>query len=206
MSALLNRQSANEAMLTVTVKSRRNNRADHAEIPFESLFQAHWTRLCQALYRLVGDWDEAEDLVLDAFVRLYRQPPQRQENLGGWLYRVATNLGLNALRARKRRRQYEEQVGRQSLENGSTAFQDPAEALERSQQQEAVRQALAQIKPRSAQLLLLRHSGLSYAELAAAVGIKTTSVGVLLARAEAEFADRYRLLDQALHGEADEGD
>jgi DNA-directed RNA polymerase specialized sigma24 family protein len=41
---------------------------------FEALFQQHWTRLCWVLFRLVGDWPEAEDLALDAFDRLYRRP------------------------------------------------------------------------------------------------------------------------------------
>jgi DNA-directed RNA polymerase specialized sigma24 family protein len=50
------------------------------------------------------------------------------------------------------------------------------------------------MKPRSAKLLVLRHSGLSYKELAAAVKVKPSSVGKLLARAEDEFERIYRQL------------
>jgi RNA polymerase sigma-70 factor (ECF subfamily) len=57
-----------------------------------------------------------------------------------------------------------------------------------------VRLVLAQMKPRSAQLLVLRHSGFSYAEIAAALGVAPGSVGVLLARAEKEFEERYKRL------------
>ena len=85
------------------------------EARFDALFQKHWTRLCRMLYRMTGDWAEAEDLALEAFVQLHRRPPARQENLDGWLYRVASNLGLNALRSRKRRQRYEEEAGRLEL-------------------------------------------------------------------------------------------
>ena len=55
-----------------------------------------------------------------------------------------------------------------------------------------VRAVLGALKPREAQLLLLRSSGLAYRELAATLGIAPASVGTLLARAEAEFERRFR--------------
>jgi RNA polymerase sigma-70 factor (ECF subfamily) len=54
-----------------------------------------------------------------------------------------------------------------------------------------VRAALLAIKPRSARILLLRYSGLSYAEIAAALEIAQGSVGTLLARAEKEFEEVF---------------
>jgi RNA polymerase sigma-70 factor (ECF subfamily) len=55
-----------------------------------------------------------------------------------------------------------------------------------------VRFALARLKVEKAQVLLLRHSGLSYQEIAAAMRIKPASVGTMLARAEAEFSMLYQ--------------
>lgn len=156
---------------------------------FDTLFQSHWERLCRSLYYLLGDWDEAQDLALDAFERLYRHPPQDPSNLTAWLYRVATNLGYNALRARKRRRQYEAQAGFQVEAANET---DPAAAAERRMQAQKVRRVLSEMKGRSAALLILRHSGLTYAELAAALELSPASIGTLLARAEAEFEKLYR--------------
>src|SRR5512138_2568794 len=68
---------------------------------FEDLFLEHWSRIYRLLVRLVGDPAEAEDLALETFLRLYRQPPQQGEgwNLRGWLNRVATNLGLHSIRS-----------------------------------------------------------------------------------------------------------
>lgn len=176
--------------------SKRQSKAAQAgnEAPeFDTLFQQHWTRVCSVLFRLVGDWAEAEDLALEVFWRLYRRPPRSNHNLGGWLYRVATNLGFNALRARKRRQQYEEEAGFEALEK--TPPQDPAEVVERDQTKERVRETLSQMKPRSAQLLILRHSGMSYAEIAEALDLALGSVGTLLARAEREFETHYPEID-----------
>jgi RNA polymerase sigma-70 factor (ECF subfamily) len=173
-----------------TAQSGEQESATRPAPEFESLFQQHWTRVCSLLFRLVGDWGEAEDLALDAFWRLYRRPPRNGQNLGGWLYRVATNLGYNALRARNRRRKYEQEAGMHALERG-TGW-NPVETIEQAQERQEVRAALARMKPRSAQILLLRHSGLSYTEIAAALGVSPGSVGTLLARAEKEFEETYR--------------
>jgi RNA polymerase sigma-70 factor, ECF subfamily len=162
---------------------------DGDEAGFEALFQAHWSRVVQVLAHLVGDPAEAEDLALDAFWRLYRQPPGQDQNLGGWLYRVATRLGLNALRARQRRQQYEESAGKDALENDPP--DNPAALVEQAQERQQVRWVLSLMKPRTAQLLILRHSGMSYAEIAAALQVSPASVGTLLARAEREFEGRY---------------
>jgi RNA polymerase sigma-70 factor (ECF subfamily) len=110
------------------------------------------------------------------------------------LYRVGTNLGLNALRSRKRRTYYETQAAIQdALER---PVDDAAGALERRQEMQQVQAVLAEMKPRSAQLLILRQSGLSYAEVAQALSVAPGSVGTLLARAEADFARRYRRKNQ----------
>lgn len=157
---------------------------------FEALFHQHWERLCRVLYSILGDWDDAEDLALETFVQLHRQPPAESQRLGGWLYRVATNKALNALRARKRRQRYEQQAGEMAL--ASDAPEDPAAIVEQAQDRQRVRAALSAIKPRSAQMLILRHSGMSYAEIAAALKVSPASVGALLARAEKQFEQAYQ--------------
>jgi RNA polymerase sigma-70 factor (ECF subfamily) len=102
---------------------------------------------------------------------------------------VATNLGFNALRARRRRKQYELEAGTQALEH--TAGTDPAAVAEARLERQRVRQALSAMKPRSARLLILRHSGLTYSEIAEALKLAPASIGTLLVRAEAEFEKLY---------------
>lgn len=165
----------------------------------ELAFSEHWSRVYAILYRLVGDQAEAEDLALEAFWRLYNHRPNfaNPRSLGGWLYRVAVNLAFNALRARQRRQQYESRAALQDLQDNPGW--DPAEQVEKAQQVQQVHQALLRLKPRSAQLLALRYSGLSYAELADTLGITPGSVGTLLVRAEKEFEQIFQTLEGGQH-------
>jgi RNA polymerase sigma-70 factor (ECF subfamily) len=152
--------------------------------------------VCKTVQRLVGDWGEAEDLALEAFWRLYTHPPRELANVGGWLHRVATNLGLNAIRARRRRQRYEEEAGALRMQRADPL--GPADAVERRETQEQVRQVLARMKPHKAELLILRHTGHSYAEIADILGVAPGSVGTMLARAEQDFERRYRAREDML--------
>ena len=186
--------------MTVTVDklqtqiAQAKNATTNAEASsFEGIFEAHWPRVYAVIYRMVGDPAEAEDLALEVFLRLHQRPPRNAKNIPGWLYRVATRLGLNAIRARNRREGYERRAGRISLEGNPPA--NPARQVEEAEERQKVRYVLSKMKKRSAKILILRHSDLSYAEIAAAVGISPKSVGTLLARAEREFERRYRVLE-----------
>lgn len=154
---------------------------------FEAVFSEYYARIYVVLFRLVGDPAEAEDLALETFWRFWQEPPRRSDNLGGWLYRVATRLGYNALRAARRRTHHEGQT----VLDAATAW-DPAQEYERTEVCTRVRAILCQMSERDAQLLVLRHSGLAYKEIAAAIGVAPQSVGTLLNRAEEQFERLYR--------------
>ena len=163
---------------------------------FERLFLEHWASVYRILRRLVGDPAEAEDLALEAFLRLYRHNQKRPEveNAGGWLYQAATRLGLNSIRDWKRREGYELSAGRYALEE--TAQLSPADILVQEEERRQVRLALARMNERQSQLLILRYSGLSYKEIANALDLAPASIGPLLVRAEQEFEKQYRALAQ----------
>jgi len=161
---------------------------------FETLFVKHYPRVVGILRRIVGDHGRAEDLANEVFLKLYRRPlaQEPEANVGGWLYRTATNLGIDALRATARRRRFEQVAGQDAGQNKPT--ENGFERVARFEREHRVRTVLAEIKPAQAQLLLLRASGDSYKELAAALEIEAGSVGTLLVRAEAAFEQRYREL------------
>jgi RNA polymerase sigma-70 factor (ECF subfamily) len=159
---------------------------------FERVFLEQYPRVYAVLVRIVGDRAEAEDLALETFWQLHRRPPsmRHSQSLGGWLYRVATNLGFNALRARKRRERYELEAGAEAIIQ--VAAGDPAEDVAAQEERDRVRQVLGQMDSRQAQLLLMRHSGMAYEELAAALEVSPNSIGTLLARAEREFEKKWQ--------------
>lgn len=159
---------------------------------FEALFTEHWAYVYRVLHRLLGDPSEAEDLALETFFRLYQRYPLREKefNIGGWLYRVATNLGLHSIRSWKRREHYEMAAGKYALDE--TPEDHPAEIMAREEERRFVRLALAQMNERQSQLLIMRHSGMSYKDIAKALKLAPTSIGPLLLRAEREFEKHYR--------------
>jgi RNA polymerase sigma-70 factor (ECF subfamily) len=154
---------------------------------FDELFLRYYSRIYDVVFRLTGDAAEADDIAQEAFIRLYRQPPAdagREHNVSGWLYRVAVNLGYNALRAARRRTVYEQAADRE-------ATADPEAVTEQHEERLRVRAALDELPPQQAQLLILRHAGLSYKELAEALDVAPASIGTLLARAERAFEVCY---------------
>ena len=184
-------------MTTALVGSNIQNKStdmdsQHAEGTLEHAFDQHWSWVCHTLYRLVGDWDEAEDLALQVFIRLHQHPPRDESKVGSWLHRVATNAGLNALRSRLRRQRYEQTAGADRLQQALS--QDPAIEVEQREMRRQVRVVLAEMKPRAAQLLIYRMMGLTYVQIASAINVAPGSVGTLLARAERVFERRYRAL------------
>jgi len=162
---------------------------------FEAVFTRYYSLVYQLAYRCVGRSDEAEDITQEVFLRYYRMPPQATSEAEerAWLCRVATNLGLNALRARQRRADREERAGdlKRRTAPDEEAQQDPEQHVLAGEQADLVRSILAELPERQQVYLLLRSIGLSYAEIAQATGVATASVGALLARAEREFRRKY---------------
>ncbi len=161
---------------------------------FEILFYRHYDRVYGLLFRLMGSRGEAEDLVQEAFLKLYRhafgQRPfagrtlnaGQKQNISAWLYRVAMNLGYDALRSRSRRQQ------RDTLLVPDPQGTPGAEKeVEKREERTAVRAALARLPQRQVQLLILRQMDFSYAECAAICDVAPGSVGTLLARAARDF-------------------
>jgi RNA polymerase sigma factor (sigma-70 family) len=169
--------------------------ASTSEMSFETVFTRYYSLVYQLAFRCVGQSDEAEDITQEVFLRYYRVPPRANSEAEqrAWLCRVATNLGLNALRSRQRRTNREEQAS-ETVRRGAPEVEaqlNPEQQVIADERVELVRSILAEMPDRQQTYILLRSTGLSYAEIAQTTGVATASVGALLARAEREFRRRY---------------
>jgi RNA polymerase sigma-70 factor (ECF subfamily) len=159
--------------------------ASRRPFDFEATFRQHYARVARVIARVIRDPARSEELAVEVLWKLWRTPAAQGEQAGGWLYRTAVRTGLNELRSRGRIERHEQLAGTTPGEL------NPEEARAAAQEQEHVRSVLAALEPRQAELLLLRGSGLSYAEVAAALELNPSSVGTLLARAQQAFRKEY---------------
>jgi RNA polymerase sigma factor (sigma-70 family) len=162
------------------------------EEAFQSFFLENYARLASVVLRIVGDFSRAEELTDEAFWRLYHQPYGGERfNPGGWVYRTATRLAIDELRAEARRGRYEQEAGPSLIARSGS---DPLGGVLEAERCAQVRKALSFLRPGQAQLLILRASGFSYQELAETLKMKRGSVGTRLIRAEAAFRKHYSRL------------
>ena len=167
---------------------------DAFEVSFARLFDERFVSLYRYLDRLSGDPDLAEDLAQEAFVRLHRRG-EIPNDARAWLAAVASNLFRDE-RRRVRRRQ--NLLARQpaDLTLGVPA-PSPDDDVERGERKIRVRQALDRLSLRDREMLLLRHEGYSYREIAIALGVAETGVGTMLIRATEAFRAAFTEEDNA---------
>ncbi len=156
-----------------------------APFDFEATFRAQYERIARVIARVVRDPARAEELAVEVFVKFWRNPKAQGGKAEGWLYRAAVRTGLDELRRRTRRSRYESVIG------FVRSVPTPEDVRSAAEEQEKVRQVLAIVEPRQAELLLLRSHGLSYDELASALDLNPASVGTLLSRAQQAFRKEY---------------
>jgi RNA polymerase sigma-70 factor (ECF subfamily) len=146
---------------------------------FEALFTAEYARVAGIANRVLADPQEAEDVAQEVFIDFHRLHSASAQYARAWLHRAAAHAALNRLRGARRRQRREVA---QAAEESSAI--DPQKQVEINEDRRRVRQALARMAPKPAAVLVLRASGLSYAEVGQALGVGTGQVGTLLRRAE----------------------
>lgn len=145
----------------------------------EEVFRRDYQRVVGVATRVLGSRDQAEDVAQEVFVSFGRSSVPAGE-ARGWLSVAAAHTALNLLRSGRRRASREETVAAAD----DAVVSDVAEAVVTREERARVRAALARLPHKHAVALVLRHSGLSYADVAAALDLSPGSVGTTVRRAE----------------------
>lgn len=156
--------------------SRRKRGETRADL--EEVFRELYPRVVGVAARVLGSRDEAEDVAQEVFLKFAASSVPADE-AAGWLSVAAAHTALNHLRSGRRRVARE-----QATEEHHDVAPDVADAIVTRDQRRLVRAALGGLPERQAVALVLRHSGFSYAEVAAALDLSPGSVGTTLRRAE----------------------
>lgn len=170
------------------VRQVQGGRPEH----FDPLVRHYAPRIRAYVQRMVRDREEAEDVTQETFLKAYRALPRFDAGrpFKPWIFAIATNTALNAIRSRQRRGvQLELDPALPAHREATATSGDRAERLER---------ALAELAPRAGQLITLHyHEGLSLKESGAILGMSEGAAKAALCRARQELRERMKQDDRA---------
>lgn len=155
----------------------------------ERLFQDHSEQVFRTAHRITGSAADAEDVLQTVFLRLASATARRDlsPSPGSYLHRAAVNASLDLMRARTRARSVSIDDSQSPMEFESSAL-DPAAEHDERELRALVRQAVARLGERAAQVFALRYfEGYDNQEIAEILGASQMVVAVTLHRARARL-------------------
>lgn len=157
---------------------------------FDELLRRHRAPLLNYFYRMVRDHSLAEDLAQEVFLRVYRARERYEPDakFTTWLYRIATNLALNALRDRRGKWNTAEAEDGDAGELQEARFVDSRPTVEqelmRSDRGRLVREAVEALpENQRAAVILHKYQDVDYRQIAQILDISESAVKSLLFRA-----------------------
>ena len=161
------------------------------------LFDEFRPRIYSHSYRLLGNWQDAEDITQEVFVSAYLSWDSlyAREKLAGWLYRIATNLCIDLLRQRKHLSRWAYERADSVIEEDDFLRSSHSGGIPEIAEREHIQHIFAHLPQGYAFPLLLNAArGLPYQEIALIVGISPSAAAIRLTRARKLFAEEYQRL------------
>lgn len=154
---------------------------------WEDIVRTHSARVYRLAYRLTGNPHDAEDLMQEVFVRVFRSlSSYTPGTFEGWLHRITTNLFLDS--ARRKQRIRFEGLADDMAHRLPGSEPTPAQAFDDAHLDGDVQAALKALPPEyRAAVVLCDIEGLSYEEIAATLGIKLGTVRSRIHRGRAQL-------------------
>jgi RNA polymerase sigma-70 factor (ECF subfamily) len=151
----------------------------------EELFREHYQLLYRSAYGVTGNRQDAEDVLQSLFVKLLQNgiPPELRQRPARYLHRAVVNLSLNVLRSRRRQRLVD------GVEDLSIPVFDTRDAdRQHAEFHDRLMRALAQLKPRALEILLLHYKhDYSDIQIAKMLGTTRGTIAVALYRLRARL-------------------
>lgn len=168
-----------------------------SEEAFNRLVLRHHRMVFNLAYRFVSDYEDANDLAQEAFIRVHKSLKRFKGSCSftTWLYKIVLNLARNRYRWKKRRGEF----SKVSLDNpGQDVDRGPMEVpdealsvgtqLRRKEIQTRIEESLNQLPAEFREVLVLRHmEGMSYTEISKLLGCAEGTIKSRLHRARTEI-------------------
>ena len=169
------------------------------EAAFAEIIARYKNPITNYLYRFLNDYEEAVDLAQETFIRVYFAMDRYHTNyaFSTYIYRIATNLAISELRKRKRRKLMSISGLFQSGEREEKEFELPDERyvpdaeFEREERTKIISAAIAALPAKYKAPILLREiEGLSYDEIATALGLGLGTTKSRISRARSLLREK----------------
>lgn len=168
---------------------------------FAELVQRYRHRLYSLAYHLTGHPEEAADAAQEVFVRAFEALPRfrPEARFAPWLFRIAANLCVSWQRRLRHRPASLEAALGEGQEPVAPAFGDssptPEEAYLQRAFQEEVRRAVRSLPAKLRQVIVLRYlEDMTYRDIAAALGLRVTTVETRLRAARRLLREKLQRL------------
>ncbi len=171
------------------------------ESAFPKLVERNQARVYGVVYRFLGDAADVEDLVQEVFLRVFRTAPRYSPTakFSTWLYRIAANLSLNALRSRSKVKisqlEMPDDSGHDSFhrEVPDTTSLRPGQMLDRSELAQRIQDAVGKLPDNQRMALILnKYEHMSYESVAKVMGRSVMAIKSLLSRARGNLRHALR--------------
>jgi RNA polymerase sigma-70 factor (ECF subfamily) len=166
---------------------------------FRLLVDRHSRTVFKVAYRMTGNEHDADDVVQETFLRVYRQLDkfESRANFTTWLHRIAVNCSLDLLRTRTRHDKHRSKDSEETFMNGEVASDEPhAERLLLSSEvQHQVSTALETLSGNERTAFVLRHfEGMSIEEIGSVLGTRVNATKNTIFRAVRKLRDQLEPL------------
>lgn len=165
---------------------------------FKTLFDRHYRLAYSVIYRHIGVQAVAEDLVQEAFLRVYRNAAKWEPSakFSTWFYTIVSNLCLNYKRDRARDKLRllsggDEEGGNTLEQLAGASDPEPDDQDERAQNSRVIREALAELPENQRMALILsKYENKSYEEIAEVLDTTVAAVKSMTARARVTLREK----------------
>ncbi len=169
---------------------------------YEELVQKHKSSVINAVYKMINDVNEAEDIAQNVFIQIYKAAPRYQPSakFTTWMFTIVRNLSLNEIRRRGTHKLDSLEGSQQpdDSERPDPQFADPKsknsiQVAEQNELERAIDEALASLpENQRTALVLRRYEDMPYEEIAKVIKCSVPATKSIIFRARETMKEKLR--------------